>query len=115
MITRLQSRLVSSILCLLCTAASSFGSQLASGLQAQTPKANNTTIDNTSGIPSAPMPHSAPEILKLALDMNGLEVPSAQPWHVKLSYDQFDEDGDNVGSGTVEEFYGGPKKIQTHL
>jgi hypothetical protein len=78
----------------------------------QPPKCGSTTSENTSGIPSGPVPHSAPEILKLALDMNGLEVPSARPWHVKLSYDQFDEDGDNVLSGTIEEFYSGPKKFK---
>jgi hypothetical protein len=102
MSTCLQSKFVSSILALPLILAWSFGSQLASGSQSQ----------NQSGLPSVPVPHSAPEILKLALDMNGLEVPSARPWHVKLSYDQFDDDGDNVHSGTVEEFYVAPKKFK---
>jgi len=37
------------------------------------------------------------------------------PWHVKLTYDQFDEDGDNVHSGSFEEFYVGPKRYKQIL
>jgi TonB family protein len=106
-----QSKLASSILCLALTSAWSFGSQIASGSEVQSPNPGSTSIDNRS-LPSVPVPHSAPDILKLALDMNGLEVPSAQPWHIKLSYDQFDDDGDNDHSGTIEEFYVEPKKFK---
>jgi len=111
MSTRLQSKFRSSILALPLILAWSFGSQIASGLQGQSQNSGNTPLD-ANGLPSVPVPHSAPEILKLALDMNGLEVPSARPWHVKLSYDQFDDDGDNVHSGTIEEFYVAPKKFK---
>jgi hypothetical protein len=104
----LQSKVTSAVLALFLILAWSSEDQIAPG---QGQKSGNTTIDG-SGLPSIPVPHSAPEILKLALDMNGLEVPSARPWHVKLSYDQFDEDGDNVHSGTVEEFYVAPKKFK---
>lgn len=34
------------------------------------------------------------------------------PWHVVISYDQFDEDGDNVHSGTYEELWAGSKKFR---
>lgn len=43
---------------------------------------------------------------------NGMDE-SAAPWHAELTYDQFDEDGDNVHSGTVEEFYVTAKKYRT--
>lgn len=61
---------------------------------------------------STPMPHSPADILELASAMNGLDVPSTKPWHVKLTWDEFDEDGDNVHSGTLEEFYVNPRKYR---
>ncbi|MGC2742947.1 MAG: hypothetical protein WA672_07150, partial [Candidatus Angelobacter sp.] len=109
---RLQCKLFSSILYLVLTSTWSFGGQIASGLQVQSSNSGSTATDITNAIPSVQVPHSASDILKLALDMNGLEVPSARPWHLKLSYNQFDEDGDNVHSGTVEEFYVGSKKFK---
>jgi hypothetical protein len=44
--------------------------------------------------------------------LNGLESPGMQPWHIEITYDQFDEDGDNVHSGVYEEFWAGPKKYK---
>src|ERR1700722_584424 len=32
------------------------------------------------------------------------------PWRIVIAYDQFDEDGDNVHSGTYEELWAGSKK-----
>jgi hypothetical protein len=40
--------------------------------------------------------------------LNGLESPDLLPWHIVVTYDQFDEDGDNVHSGWGEE-------VQAHL
>jgi hypothetical protein len=40
---------------------------------------------------------------------NGLQSPNMRPWHLIIQYDQFDEDGDNIHSGTIEEFWAGPK------
>jgi len=34
------------------------------------------------------------------------------PWHVAFTYDEFDGDGDNVHSGTFEEFYVSPKQYR---
>jgi len=44
--------------------------------------------------------------------LNGLESPDLKPWHVVVSYDQFDEDGDNIHSGVYEEYWAGPKKFK---
>ena len=52
------------------------------------------------------------EILQFASTRNGVDVPSAKPWHVELTYDQFDVDGHNVHRGTIEEYYFGPKKYR---
>ncbi|HEV2614973.1 MAG TPA: hypothetical protein VGU63_00035 [Candidatus Acidoferrales bacterium] len=44
--------------------------------------------------------------------LNGLQSTDAHPWHIIITYDQFDEDGDNVHSGTYEEFWAGPKEYK---
>ena len=59
-----------------------------------------------------PVPEDPAEILRLATTTNGVDVPSATPWHVKLAYDRFDDDGDNVESGAYEEFYAGAKRYK---
>lgn len=49
--------------------------------------------------------------LAKATQQNGLEGP-LQPWHLVLTYDQFDEDGDNVNSGVYDEIWAGPNKYR---
>lgn len=44
--------------------------------------------------------------------LNGLESADLLPWHIVVSYDQYDEDGDNVHSGVFEEFWAGEKKYK---
>jgi len=44
--------------------------------------------------------------------LNGLESAGLLPWHIVVSYDQYDEDGDNVHSGVYEEFWAGEKKYK---
>lgn len=44
--------------------------------------------------------------------LNGLESTGLPPWHIKVAYDQFDEDGDNFNSGEYEEFWAGPQKYK---
>lgn len=57
-------------------------------------------------------PKNPAEILRVARETNGLDFTPPLPWHIKISYDHFDEDGDNDSSGTFEEFYVGPKKYK---
>ncbi len=52
------------------------------------------------------------EWLRKEAALNGLESTEVQPWHIVITYDQFDEDGDNVHSGVYEEFWAGPKKYK---
>ena len=66
----------------------------------------------SANVKALPVPATAEDELKAASKVNGVEIASAPPWHAKVSYDQFDEDGDNVHSGTFEEFYVGPKKYR---
>jgi hypothetical protein len=44
--------------------------------------------------------------------LNGLQSTDLQPWHIVITYDQFDEDGDNVHSGVYEEYWVGAKKYK---
>ena len=41
--------------------------------------------------------------------LNGMQGINT-PWHIIISYDQFEGDGDNVHSGVFEELWDGPKK-----
>jgi hypothetical protein len=58
------------------------------------------------------VPKDGKELLLAAARVNGLDAPGLQPWHILVSYDKFDEDGDNVDSGTYEEFWVGPKQYR---
>jgi hypothetical protein len=61
------------------------------------------------------LPPPSPEAVKLLNELvaaNGVDMQPTTPWHVELTYDEFDEDGDNVHSGTVEEFYVDAKKYK---
>jgi len=54
--------------------------------------------------PSGPVPGS-PEAVKILADLaaaNGVDMQPTTPWHIELTYDEFDEDGDNVHSGVIE-------------
>jgi len=41
-----------------------------------------------------------------------LQSTDLLPWHIVLTYDQFDEDGDNVHSGVYEEYWAAAKKYK---
>ena len=70
------------------------------------------TLPNQVNSQQKPIPANPDEILPQAVTLNGLESSSSSPWHVAVSYDVFDQDGDNVRSGTFEEFYVSPKKYK---
>lgn len=66
------------------------------------------------GISEMPSPAktSGPNaFLQLLMDKNGLDFSSGIPWHIKLSYKQFD-DGNEIRSGDFEEYYVDPKKYK---
>jgi hypothetical protein len=52
------------------------------------------------------------EQLRTESSLNGLKSDDLHPWHIAIAYDEFDNDGDNVHSGVVEEFWAGPKKYK---
>jgi hypothetical protein len=76
-----------------------------------TPQSSAAAQANQSAERSQPastdplIPRDAKELLMAAAQANGLDAPGLKPWHILVSYDQYDEDGDNVDSGTYEEFW----------
>ena len=53
-----------------------------------------------------------PNWLSREAALNGLQSADLHPWHIVVTYDQFDEDGDNVHSGVYEEYWVGAKKYK---
>ncbi len=43
---------------------------------------------------------------------HGLNAEGLQPWHLTMEYEEFDEDGDNVHSGVVDELWAGPHRYR---
>jgi hypothetical protein len=58
------------------------------------------------------MPTEPAAMLSLAATANGLDGPDVQPWHIKVSYQTFDHDGDPEISGTYQEFWISPRKYK---
>lgn len=67
----------------------------------------------TTGGPPSPIasPVDLGSWLAKVTELNGLEGRS-QPWHLRVIYDEFDEDGDNVNSGVYDELWVSPKKYR---
>src|SRR5205814_1823380 len=57
-------------------------------------------------------PNNVAESMQTVVALNGLDPTVSRPWHIVIAYDQFDEDGDNVHSGVLEEMWAGPKKYK---
>jgi TonB family protein len=60
-----------------------------------------------SGLPKNPA-----DILSSARSQNGLEAPGLPAWHLKATYQTFDENGQQRNSGVFEEWWAGPKEYR---
>jgi hypothetical protein len=76
------------------------------------PPATSETVILRGRNHSAPLDINLGSWLSKEAALNGLESTDIHPWHILVTYDQFDEDGDNVHSGTYEEFWAGPKEYK---
>jgi hypothetical protein len=81
-----------------------------SGPTGQTPALPATSSGQT--VPREVVPRDPKELLLAAAQVNGLDAPGLKPWHILVSYDKFDGDGDNVDSGTYEEFWVGASQYR---
>jgi TonB family protein len=60
--------------------------------------------------PAVAMPSEPKELLLLAAKTNGLTGDDVKPWHGKVTYKSFDEQGNVKYQGTIEEFWVSPTK-----
>jgi hypothetical protein len=69
---------------------------------------------NVSGEKKVPAADAVdlPSWLTKEAALNGLQSPELLPWHIVVTCDQFDEDGDNIHSGVYEEYWAGAKKYK---
>jgi hypothetical protein len=93
---------------------------MAPGQSDQTEPIHVNPEDSKAGVrvslkPLTPVATSpeAPKLFAALRSANGIDPQLASPWHAELTYDEFDGDGDNVHSGTIEEYYVSPKKYRT--
>jgi hypothetical protein len=63
--------------------------------------------ENSSGSSSASMPTDPKELVELAARFNGLTGDGMRPWHLKASFELFDDRGEVRDHGTIEEFWAG--------
>jgi TonB family protein len=77
---------------------------LASG-QAPSSDAATAAPPSTTNDPAA--------IFALASKLNGLDSPEIQPWHIKASYETFDDQGAPKAKGIYEQFWAGPKQYKS--
>jgi TonB family protein len=78
------------------------------------------TKSSTGTAPAAPakttvavsMPKRPDEILKVASNVNGLAAPGLSAWHIKASYQIFDDVGNAEPAGTFEEFWVSPANFK---
>jgi TonB family protein len=50
------------------------------------------------------------QLLAKAAVVNGLDGPNVKPWHLKASFETFDDDGKSKSTGTFEEWWAGEGK-----
>ncbi len=71
---------------------------------------------SVSFLPASPTkavnPNTLIEWLHSESALNGLHSSDLHPWRIIIAYDQFDEDGDNVHSGIIEELWVAPRKYK---
>jgi hypothetical protein len=58
------------------------------------------------------MPKHAAELLKVASAVNGLAAAGLSPWHIKVSYQTYDDTGNAEPAGTFEEFWLSPTRFK---
>lgn len=60
-------------------------------------------------------PPDKKELMLAASRLNNLTTPDMKPWHIKATYQTFDETGAVSDEGTFEEWWAGPQKFKSVL
>jgi TonB family protein len=66
----------------------------------------------TQGQEPAVLPSDPKELMLAALRLNNLTTPDAKPWHIKATFQLFDEQGTITDEGTYEESWASPVKFK---
>jgi TonB family protein len=85
------------------------------GTTAAQPKASaaSTAAGQVTSPPAtAAMPSDPAQLLALAAKLDGLTGQDVKPWHLKASYETFDEKGKSTGTGTYEEWWVSDKQYK---
>jgi TonB family protein len=61
---------------------------------------------------AAVMPTDPTELMRMAVQVNGLDAPDMKPWHLVTTYQTFDEQGKPKDRGTFEEWWAGPDRFK---
>jgi TonB family protein len=79
----------------------------------QTP-ANTAAVQSapSATLANSPTPADPKELLDLGRKVNGLVGPDVQPWHLKATFEVFDEDGRSKDKGTFEEWWVSDKQYK---
>jgi len=73
------------------------------------PSAQSSTVTTLA---NSPTPTDPKELLELGRKVNGLVGPDVQPWHLKASFETFDDDGKSKDKGTYEEWWVSEKRYK---
>jgi TonB family protein len=60
----------------------------------------------------SPTPSDPKELLELGRKVNGLTGPDVQPWHLRATFEVFDDDGKSKDKGTFEEWWVSDKQYK---
>lgn len=69
----------------------------------------------TRPAPASRLPEKPADILKLTMALNGLHAAGMSPWHLKASFQTFDDSTQPESKGTFEEFRASPTKFKRIL
>jgi hypothetical protein len=66
----------------------------------------------TAPLPTVSVPTDPAGMMKTAADLNGLEGGNIKPWHLKATFQLYNDDGKPSEQGTYEEYWAGPHKYK---
>jgi len=79
---------------------------------ANTPASAPPQTPSTPKPADSPLPSDPKEILELATKTNGLGGEDLKPWHLKASFETFDEKGKSQTKGSIEVSWAGPQRYK---
>ncbi len=74
--------------------------------------APSAASDAVAQLANMATPKDATELMSVGRKVNGLQGEDVQPWHMKASYEVFDNDGKSKSAGTYEEWWVSEKQYR---